>query len=63
MEEYRKKAGDMDQLLGEVGQGRVRRRLDQFGDLIGLVKWQIVGLIWLPGGRGNCFLSRRGGWW
>ena len=27
----------MDQLLGEEGQGRVRRRLDQFGDLLGLV--------------------------
>ena len=37
MEEYRKKAGDMDLLLGEEGQGRVRRRLDQFGQLNGLV--------------------------
>ena len=27
----------MDQLLGEEGGGRVRRKLDQFGDLLGLV--------------------------
>ena len=37
MEEYRGKADTMDQLLGEEGGGRVRRRLDQFGDLLGLV--------------------------
>ena len=37
MEEYRKKADEMDRLLGEEGQGRVRRRLDEFGDLLGLV--------------------------
>ena len=34
---YSGKADNMDRLLGEEGQGRVRRRLDQFGDLIGLV--------------------------
>ena len=38
MDEYREKADRMDRLLGrEDGNGRVRRRLDQFGDLIGLV--------------------------
>ena len=37
MDEYRKKAEGMDRLLGEQGQGRVRRKLDQFGHLIGLV--------------------------
>ena len=37
MEEYREKADDMDTLLGEEGQGIVRRRLDQFGVLVGLV--------------------------
>ena len=37
MGEYQEKAEKMDRLLGEVGQGRVRRRLDQFGDLVGLV--------------------------
>ena len=37
MDEYREKADKMDQLLGEEGQGRVRRKLDQFGDLLGLV--------------------------
>jgi hypothetical protein len=39
MEEYRGKAEDVDRLLGEEeeGRGRVRRRLDQFGELIGLV--------------------------
>ena len=37
MSEYRGKADTMDQLLGEEGGGRVRRRLDQFGDLLGLV--------------------------
>ena len=38
MGEYRKKAENMDRLLGEEeGRGRVRRRLDQFGELIGLV--------------------------
>jgi hypothetical protein len=37
MDEYREKADNMDQLLGEEGQGRVRRKLDQFGDLLGLV--------------------------
>ena len=37
MEEYREKADGMDKLLGEEGGGRVRRKLDQFGDLLGLV--------------------------
>ena len=37
MDEYREKADNMDRLLGEEGQGRVRRKLDQFGDLLGLV--------------------------
>ena len=37
IEEYRGKADNMDLLLGEEGQGRVRRKLDQFGDLLGLV--------------------------
>ena len=37
MDEYRKKAEGMDRLLGEQGQGRVRRKLDQYGHLIGLV--------------------------
>ena len=37
MEDYRGKADGMDQLLGEEGGGRVRRKLDQFGDLLGLV--------------------------
>ena len=38
MNEYRNKAERMDRLIGEVeGQGRVRRRLDEFGDLLGLV--------------------------
>ena len=38
MGEYRSKADVMDRLLGaEEGEGRVRRRLDQFGELIGLV--------------------------
>ena len=39
MEEYRGKAEKMDRLLGEEeeGRGRVRRRLDQFGELIGIV--------------------------
>ena len=37
MQEYREKADGMDQLLGEEGGGRVRRKLDQFGDLVGLV--------------------------
>ena len=37
MEEYRGKADGMDQLLGEEGGGRIRRKLDQFGDLLGLV--------------------------
>ena len=41
MDEYRKKAEGMDRLLGEQGQGRVRRKLDQFGHLIGLV----IGLV------------------
>ena len=40
MEEYREKADDMDTLLGEEGQGIVRRRLDQFGVLVGLVVGQ-----------------------
>ena len=39
MEEYRGKADKVDRLLGEEeeGRGRMRRRLDQFGELIGLV--------------------------
>ena len=39
MEEYRGKADKVDRLLGEEeeGRGRVRRRLDQFGMLIGIV--------------------------
>ena len=37
MDEYRAKADKMDQLLGEEGQERVRRKLDQFGDLLGFV--------------------------
>ena len=39
MEEYRGEADKVDRLLGEVeeGRGRMRRRLDQFGELIGLV--------------------------
>ena len=38
MGEYRSKADVMDRLLGaEEGEGRVRRRLDQFGELKGLV--------------------------
>ena len=37
MEDYRGKADGMDKLLGEEGGGRVRRKLDQFGDLLGLV--------------------------
>ena len=40
MEEYRKKAENMDRLLGEEGQGRVRRRLDQFRELVGMVVGQ-----------------------
>ena len=40
MEEYRKKADNMDKILGEGGQNRVRRRLDQFGQLVGLVVGQ-----------------------
>ena len=40
MDDYRKKADNMDRLLGEEGQGRVRRRLDQFGDLVSLVVGQ-----------------------
>ena len=40
MEEYRKKAEYLDRLIGEQGQGRVRRRLDQFGDLVGIVVGQ-----------------------
>ena len=40
MGEYRDKAANMDRLLGEEGQGRVRRRLDQFGELVGLVVGQ-----------------------
>ena len=39
IEEYRGKAEKMDRLLGleEEGRGGVRRRLDQFGKLIGIV--------------------------
>jgi hypothetical protein len=37
MEEYRGEADGMDQLLSEEGGGRVRRKLYQFGDLLGLV--------------------------
>ena len=37
MGEYRDKADRMDQLLGLEEGGRVRRKLDQFGDLLGLV--------------------------
>ena len=40
MDEYRNKANDMDNLLGEEGQGRVRRKLDQFGMLVGIVVGQ-----------------------
>ena len=40
MEEYRKKADDMDTLPGEDGKKRVRRKLDQFGQLVGLVVGQ-----------------------
>ena len=36
VKEYQKKTDDMDRLLGEEeeGRGRIRRRLDQFGDLV-----------------------------
>ena len=38
MGEYQEKAEKVDRLMGEEeGRGKVRRRLDQFGDLIGLV--------------------------
>ena len=38
MGEYRQKANSMDRLLGaEDGRGRVRRRLDDFNQLIGIV--------------------------
>ena len=39
MGEYRRKAENVDRLLGEQegGMGRLRRRLDQFGQLIGIV--------------------------
>ena len=38
MGEYRKKAETVDRLMGEEeGRGRLRRRLDQFGELIGIV--------------------------
>ena len=43
MGEYREKADKMDRLIGEEsdnGQGRVRRQLDQFGELVGLVVGQ-----------------------
>ena len=37
-EEYRKKAERVDRMFGEEeGRGRMRRRLDQFGPLIGLI--------------------------
>ena len=32
MDDYREKADNMDQLLGEEGQGRVRRKLDIFSN-------------------------------
>ena len=34
MGEYREKAERMDTLLGEEGGGRIRRQLDQYGDLV-----------------------------
>ena len=38
MGEYQKKADTMDRLLGdEEGNGRMRRRLDEFGDLLTVV--------------------------
>ena len=37
MEEYRGKADRMDALLGEDSGGRVRKQLDLFGDLVGIV--------------------------
>ena len=37
MGEYRQKADRMDALLGEEGGGRIRRQLDQYGDLITIV--------------------------
>ena len=37
MGEYRGKADRMDTLLGEEGGGRVRRKLDQYGELVGIV--------------------------
>ena len=40
MGEYRDKAEGMDRILGEEGQGRIRRRLDQYGELVGLVVGQ-----------------------
>ena len=41
MGEYRVKADNMDRLLGKTeGVGRVRSRLGQFGDLVGLVASQ-----------------------
>ena len=44
MDKYRKKADIMDQLLGEDSNGRVRRKLDQFGDLLGLVVERFNGV-------------------
>ena len=40
MEEYRKKADNMDTLMGEDKQKRVRKKLHQFGKLVGLVVGQ-----------------------
>ena len=37
MGEYQAKADRMDTLLGEEGRGRVRRQLDQYGKLVGVV--------------------------
>ena len=35
--EYREKAERVDRLLGEEGRGRVRKRLEEFGEIVGLV--------------------------
>ena len=73
MDEYRKKADNMDNLLGEGGQNRVRRRLDQFGQLMGLVVGQFNEVsedthklieqmaVWSVEGKVDTCLTRRGG--
>jgi len=56
MEEYR--------LLGEEGDGRLRRKLDQFGDLLGLDRMHQCGQAGstdgsMLGGEGDCTLPRQ----